>query len=184
MDEDDFEEAKEYALSDKDIQDLLPVDTNIFTYPHLEGVEHIDEVFDPHGRAIMLFLTESDNVGHWIALIRRGSVVEVFDPYGHKPKEWKTKLGGSKEDNERWGQDHPTLGRKIREAGYVMKVNTKQHQPISPNINTCGRHSAMRLLFAKHPLEKYNKLLKKIEKETGLTADELATALTMETLGK
>lgn len=180
----EIEEAKEYPLSDGDIQRLLPVDTNIFTYPQLENITHIDEVFDPHGRAIMLFLTEDDTTGHWIALIRRGSTIEIYDPYGNAPSQWKKKLGGSMEDNRRWRQNRPLLENKVKEAGYKLLWNKEQHQPVSKDINTCGRHSAMRLLFADYSLPEYNRILKKIYKGTGIDADTLATALTQETLGK
>ena len=180
----EIEEAKEYPLSDGDIQRLLPVDTNIFTYPQLEDTTHIDEVFDPHGRAIMLFLTEDDTTGHWIALMRRGDTIEIYDPYGNAPSQWKKKLGGSMEDNRRWRQDRPLLEKKVKEAGYKLAWNKEQHQPVSKDINTCGRHSAMRLLFADYSLPEYNAILQKIYKGTGIDPDTLATALTQETLGK
>jgi len=184
MEKEVVEELKEYPLSDGDIQRLLPVDTNIFTYPHLENVSHIDEVFDPHGRAIMLFLTENDKTGHWIALIRRGNTIEIFDPYGNAPSQWKKKLGGSMEDNRRWRQDRPLLEKKIKEAGYNMIWNKEQHQPVSRDINTCGRWAGMRLLFADYTLPEFNNIIEKIHRETGIDGDTLATALTSGVLGK
>lgn len=184
MNKEEIKEAKVYPLSDSDIQRLLPHDTNIFTYPHLEGVSHIDEVFDPYGRAMMLFLTENETTGHWIALLKRGDTIEIFDPYGYSPKEWRDELGGSAGDFRKWRQDRPLLEKKIREAGYKMKWNNKQRQPLSPVINTCGRWSSMRLLFADYTLEEFNKILDKIKRETGIDGDTLATALTKEILGK
>ena len=179
-----IDESKKYPLSNTDIQSLLDGETNIFTYPMLESIDHIDEIFDPKGRAIMLFLTDGENSGHWISLIKRGNIIEIYDPYGHSPAEWKTKLGGAMTDMRDWKQDRPLLQQKIKEAGYRMKVNKKQVQPVSKNIATCGRHSVMRLLFHQYPLEEYNAIIKKIQTETGISPDDLATGLTAESLGK
>lgn len=179
-----IDERKEYALSNTDIQDTIDGTTNIFTYPHLKDVHHIDELFDPKGRAIMLFLTENENVGHWIALLRRGDTIEIYDPYGYNPSQWKNKLGGAMSDMRDWFQDKPLLESKIKEAGYGMTYNKQQAQEVSPNINTCGRHSVMRLLFSNLTLDEYNKMLKNIKNNTGIDPDTLATALTEEILGK
>ena len=132
----------------------------------------------------MLFLTDGENSGHWISLIKRGSEIEVYDPYGHSPTEWKTKLGGAMTDMKEWGQDRPLLEKKVKDAGYVLRYNKKQVQPVSKDIATCGRHSVMRLLFHQYPLDEYNEILKRIQKETGISPDDLATGLTAESLGK
>jgi hypothetical protein len=179
-----IDEMKKYPLSNTDIQSLLDGETNIFTYPMLDDIDHIDEVFDSKGRAIMLFLTDGENSGHWISVIKRGTDIEVYDPYGHSPAEWKTKLGGAMSDMKRWIQDKPLLEKKVRDAGYRLIYNKKQVQPISKNIATCGRHSVMRLLFHHYPIDEYNAILKKIQNETGISPDDLATGLTGESLGK
>ena len=51
-----------YALSDKDIQEMLG-GTNIFRYPELSEMNSIEDAFDDKGRAMMLYLTENQNVG-------------------------------------------------------------------------------------------------------------------------
>lgn len=179
-----IQDAKMYALTNTDIQRLLPVDTNIFTYEQLDKTAHIDNLFDGYGRAIMLFLTDSAMSGHWIALIRRGNVIEAYDPYGFSPSEWKRKLQPNMEIVKTHNQDKPLLEQKVRGAGYKLVWNKKQQQPKSPNVNTCGRWSVMRLLFADFTLDEFNKMIDSIYKETGISGDTLATALTMESLGK
>ena len=65
----DIDVLKDYSLSDDDFNKILEPDTNIFTYPQLKNVRHIDEIFDRKGRAIMLYLTENTHSCHWISLI-------------------------------------------------------------------------------------------------------------------
>jgi len=180
----ELDRAKEYALSNFDIQELLEPNTKIFRYPELNDARHIDEMLDRHGRAIMLFLTDSENKGHWIALIRRGSNIEIFDPYGNHPHKFGKELGGSMNDMKEWGQDPTLLTDLIKKSGYGVVWNNKQVQPLSKDTNTCGRHSVLRLLFHKYPLKEYQGILKKIQKETGVSPDDLATFLTAEWLGK
>jgi hypothetical protein len=176
---------KDYALSSDDIRELIP-HTNIFTYPHLDSVSHIDEVLDGKGRAIMLWLTEDENTGHWVAIIRRGKTIEVYDAYGKKPDSTSfiNNLGNTPEDLERFNQDQPLLTKLIKDSGYKLQYNSKQVQPNGSGINTCGRHSVMRLMLHHLPLDRYNSLLKRIETETGVRPDDLATAFIADAIGK
>ena len=170
-----FDKIKEYSLSNFDIKKVLP-HINIFTYPHLENVRHIDEVLDKHGRAIMLYLTDDERTGHWTALLKHGDVIEVFDPYGIKPDEQGKFLGGMM--NEGKSKYQTLLTDLIKRSGYGMKYNKTRHQPVSENISTCGRHAILRVLTGHLPLEEYNKRLKTIAKQSGVSVDDIATGLT------
>lgn len=179
----DLKEAKQYSLSNTDIEDLIGK-TNIFTYPELENIRHIDELFRKGKNgvetAIMLYLTDSDNVGHWIGLIKKGNTIEMYDPYGNKPEKLNKEVGG----NMNYKQDPKLLRDKVEESGYNLIHNSNQHQPISPNINTCGRHAVMRVMFGKLSLDEYHKKINKIAKDNGVSIDDIATALTYDFLGK
>jgi len=176
---------KEYALSDADIREFEP-NTNIFTYPYLNEVSHIDEVLDRNGRAIMLFLTENEQTGHWLAIMKRGKTIEVYDSYGKKPDsaEFISNLGAGKDDMERFGQSEKLLTDLIRDSGYKLEWNKNAVQPGSKGVNTCGRHAVMRLMLGHLPLREYNALLGRIKSKTGIGADDLATALTADVIGK
>jgi hypothetical protein len=128
----------------------------------------------------MLFLTDSHNVGHWIGLIKRGNTIEMFDPYGNKPEKLNKEVGGAMNKY----QDPHLLREKVEESGYNLIHNSKQHQPLSQDINTCGRHAVMRVMFAHLPLDKYNAVVSKIAKDSGVSVDDLATALTFDFLGR
>lgn len=171
----DFDEIKKYALSNFDIEKVVP-HINIFTYPHLENVRHIDEVLDKHGRAIMLYLTDDTRTGHFLAILKHGNTIEVFDPYGVKPDEQGKFLGGKM--NEGKSKYQTLLTDLIRESGYGMKYNKTRHQPVSEDISTCGRHAILRVLTSHLPLEEYNKRITKIARDTGVSVDDIATGMT------
>jgi hypothetical protein len=179
---DKIQDLKSYALSNFDIKEVLP--TNILTYPHLKDVKHIDEILDHEGRAILLYLTDNESTGHWISLIKRDGNIEIYDPYGFSPDKMGKSLGVGSGNLKRFGQDRPLLTSLIKNSGYGLKYNKKQVQPISRDIATCGRHALMRLLASHLSLEEYNRRLSKISKESGVSIDDIATALTSELLGK
>jgi hypothetical protein len=172
-----LKQLKEYSLSDSDIKDIIGK-TNIITYPELKGLNHIDEVFK-RGKngietAIILYLTENEKTGHWIGLIKRGNTIEIYDPYGNKSNEIGEMLGGVMS----YKQDPYLLKNMIKNAGYKLIENKKKVQPVSQNINTCGRHTAMRIMFGFLPLKEYNEKMNDIVKKNNISIDDLATALT------
>jgi hypothetical protein len=175
---DAMKQMKYYALSDADIQKVLDPDTNIFTYPYLENVKHIDEVFDDHGRAMMLFLTKSQNAGHWIALIKRGNTIEFFDPYGTPPD--KQQKWMSKRQLEELDQDKPFLTNLFKASGYKITYNKVPYQKDRDDINTCGRHALTRLLLKDLAPEQYKKLLF----SSKVSPDEFVSLLTADILKK
>lgn len=174
---------KEYPLGNDDLKQLYP-HTKIFTYPELEHMHSIDEAFYTHpngvGTAIMLFLTDADNVGHWIGLIKRGNQIEMYDPYGNKPEMLEENVGG----RMNYKQDDTYLREKVQDSGYSLISNGDQHQPESNDINTCGRHVVMRLLFADLPLKEYQRKIKELAKQNGMSVDTLVTLMTADKLGK
>lgn len=167
-----------YALSDMDIQKLLG-GTSLFRYPELHEMGTIDDAFDETGRAMMLYLTENANTGHWVCMLKKGNTVEYFDSYGgYKPDDERKWL--SKQKQEELGQDEPTLTRMLREAGYKVTYNPYKFQEEVHDMNTCGRHCVVRLLLGHLPLKQYAKLID----SSGVSADEFVTAFTAQLLHK
>ena len=177
MEESKIDELKEYALSDTDIQGVLETPTNIFTYPQLKNIRHIDEIFDPLGRAIMLYLTEAENVGHYISLIKKGDVIEFYDPYGHKADTQQIGLGIPKDQDTRLNGGYPLLSKLAKDAGYTIKSNGSGLQKDAPDVNTCGRHAVLRTLMYDIPMEQYNRWLKS-GAGNGIDTDDLVVGLT------
>lgn len=168
--------ALTYPLSDSDIKAILGSDTSILTYPDLENVETIDQIFDRYGRCVMLFPTMSANEGHWCAMLKKGREIEFFDPYGEAPEDQKDGMSRSKQ--EQLDMDQPYLTDLFRKSGYRIYYNTYPFQKGSPNIATCGRHCVVRLLYAPYDLDQYKKAVDKSKMSPdefvlGVTADKL-----------
>ena len=169
---------KSYPLSDADIRKILGRDIKIITYPDLGKMSSIEEAFDAKGRCIMLYLTENDTTGHWVCMLNKGDRIEFFDPYGDPPEQALESV--PEENREALGEDEPLLTRLFRASGKAIYYNTYPFQKEKRDVNTCGRHSVVRCLYAPYSLEKY----KKVMDSSGMTPDNFVSALTAEKLGK
>jgi hypothetical protein len=173
----DLHQVEGYALGDDDLAKIVP-NTHIFTYPYLKSVKDIDEVFDDQGRALMLYLTEDKQTGHWVALIRKPDHIEFFDPYGERPDHELTWIGKGK--RAELDEDKPLLSRLLREKGLPVIYNKHHFQEDNGDIATCGRHSATRLLFKDLSLPQYADMIKR----SGLSPDEFVSRITFPLIKK
>jgi len=169
---------KSYPLSDTDIRKILGQDIKIITYPDLGDMSSIDEAFDGKGRCIMLYLTENDTTGHWVCMLHKGNTIEFFDPYGEAPE--KALETVPEENREALGEDEPLLTRLLKASGKKVYYNTYPFQKDKADVNTCGRHSVVRCLYAPYTLKKY----KAVMDSSGMTPDNFVSALTAQKLGK
>lgn len=174
----EMQKAISYALSDDDINKILEPDTSIFTYPALEDMRSIDDAFDPYGRAIMLYPTTDANTGHWVCMMRYPKHIEFFDPYGEKPDAQLKWVGANK--RKELNTDEPFLTRLFRESGMPIYYNTYDYQQDHSDINTCGRHCVVRLLYKNKTPKQYYDMIKK----SGLSPDEFVTGITYQALNK
>lgn len=173
-----MEEAKNYALSDDDIRHLLGGDIKITTYPDLDKVSDISEIFDRKGRAILFFPQSSEQQGHWTALIKDGRKIEFFDPYGEKPDAQKNGLSDSKLEQMRMKE--PMLHDLLINSPYNVVFNKVQLQKLENCVNTCGRHAVCRLQHYKMPIGKYREMIYR----TGENPDDFVVNETYKSLGK
>lgn len=174
--EDTVEATKEvinYALSDADINRILaPHPTKIFTYPDLENMNSIDECFDSERRCMMLYPVSAENHGHWVCMIQRPNEIEFFDPYGKAPDSELKWLGSAK--RRELNIETPTLTRLMKESGYKVIYNSYDFQKDKEDVNTCGRHCAVRLMYKKMRLDQYKKMVL----SCGLSPDEFVSGIT------
>lgn len=167
-----------YSLADDDIQKVLG-GVKLFKYPELHSMASIDDAFDAKGHAMMLYLTENEDTGHWVCMMKRGNTIEYFDPYGgYKPDSERRWL--SPEKQEQLGEAQPTLTQMIKQGGYKTISNPYHFQKEGVDINTCGRHCCARLLCAHLSLPEYNKMIK----DSGVPADEFVTLFISQLLHK
>jgi len=172
-----YKALESYALTDKDIREALG--TNVFLYPDLYKVQHLDELFDDKGRFVLLYLTKSQNQGHWVAMLKKGNTLEYFDSYGgHLPDTERQWLSQSK--LRELNQDHPRFMELVANSGYKLSYNPYAYQDQTKHNNTCGRHVVARLYLHKLREKQYRNLIKR----TGLDPDEFAIRVSYALLGK
>lgn len=84
--------------------------------------------------------------GHWLAVAKQGASCLVFDPYGGKKEPWyldhtfipKRVLASLNETV-------PVLATIVSKAGLRPIFNPHRYQRMKDDIDTCGRHSVVRL---------------------------------------
>lgn len=173
-----LKQVKGYALSDDDLRKVLGDSIKIWNYPDLKDVTSTEQLFDDQGRAILLYPNNGRTSGHWTCLINKKDGIHYFDSYGEKPEEPKEDV--PIELQKEWGTEFPDLTRILRASGKPVYSNTHQFQSGKPDIATCGRHCAVRLLYAPYSNEKYASIIKK----SGLSADDFVTGVIFKKLGK
>jgi hypothetical protein len=134
-------------LGDADMNKLLP-GVPITEYQDL-GSKSLTDIVDGQGRGI-LFFTEKETakakVGHWLGIVRRGTTVEMFDPYGGKGDPWqKDHTWISARTARKLGEDRPLLAQLLARSGLTVVANPHRLQAMRSGVNTCGRHVVVRL---------------------------------------
>jgi len=75
------EKVANYALSEDDIRGVVG-NIPIYRYPELDDMKTPEEMFKGHKAAVLLFLTDDQDTGHWLTVLDRPDHYEVFDSYG------------------------------------------------------------------------------------------------------
>ena len=170
----DIERAEDIYLSDEDVIRITDNKCKVLLYSDLEHFHDIDSMLAPHGAAIILYQLEQ-NVGHWVAVIKRGSKhIEVFDPYALKIDE---ELQFSQYNLRRHnGMKVPHLSHLLDNSPYTVVYNDTQLQQFKHHVNTCGRWCALRVRFRTDSLDEFVDLFTKNEHYDG---DFWVSALTI-----
>jgi hypothetical protein len=115
-----------------------------------------DELFKGHDVAVLLFLTESRDNGHWLCVLNHPDHYEVFDSFG-------TAIDGdrawlSKEEKLEFGEAAPLLSNLLKKGSKPVKHNTTKLQ--ADDADTCGRWVAVRAVNKHMPLSEFVKMMK------------------------
>lgn len=153
----------------------------VISYPELLKATSIDDVLDEKGRLMLLYLTENENTGHWVCLLKRRNqpVLEYFDPYGGYGPDGESKWL-TPDELEEFGQDTKHLSKLIRNSPYKLVVNKTTFQKDRTDNNTCGRHCLTRLYMKHLTLPQYTKLVK----ASGVSPDDFVSGFTFNLIGK
>ena len=141
--------GKAAMLTDTDIRNVSGVpDLKILRYPELKNFRTWNDLLSNKGKAAaVLFLTENDTTGHWLAVFDGpAQTAVVFDPLGLGVDAERKMLTPQK--NEELGQSEPELARLLvtaEQAGKRPAVNHTDFQEFKASVNTCGRWTALRI---------------------------------------
>lgn len=162
-----IETLEDKSLSARDILELVDYETNIMKYTDLVHMHSLDDLFydedDNYVGACVLLYETQKNYGHWVCVIdhrpRNGKrFIEFFDPYGGKPDSELKYIPDHFAIIS--GQEIPMLTFLMMESRLPIIYNNTRLQGRLPNVNTCGRHVTLRLIFRHIPLKKYIEALK------------------------
>ena len=73
--------STQYALTEDDIRKLVG-NVPIYRYPDLLKFKTPEEMFKGQKAAVLLFLTDNRNSGHWLVVLNQPGNYEVFDSFG------------------------------------------------------------------------------------------------------
>ena len=166
-------DAEKVSLSSQNILDITDNQTTILEYSDLHQFETLDQAFGGKP-AIALLYQAKENFGHWVAIINYEDSIEFFDPYGlYLDEELDFSLY-----NKSLHQGKPVkhLTQLIQETNKKLIVNRKRLQRFKKDVNTCGRHTALRIKMRKFSLPQYIKLM---SANKCYDADFWATVLTI-----
>jgi hypothetical protein len=171
----------ETLLTDRDIMRIIGGNAKLMTYPDLNGVTSMDQLFGDYDKIILLYVNEvegNDVTGHWCLLTRvkrgRKTLIEFNDPYDqlkHYTPKWK------RESNQDTNMLTNLLYEFSQDPNHEVHYNEMKLQNDDESINTCGRWIALRGRFYKVPLETYQRMWRKI-KSKGIDLDHAIVQLT------
>lgn len=146
-------------LSGLNVESITKGKAKTMLYKDLSKYKNIIDIFGKYNAVIMLFPVASDISGHWIAILhnKQSKSIEHFDPYGFS---WKQELNYS---NNQFVRENllGNLYTKAIQDGYIVSYNPNNYQRLSNGINTCGRHSCIRVRFDYLNEDEYSKMMLK-----------------------
>lgn len=159
MNQAEIDKHKSIPLSDADLLKLVENKARILVYSDLQKYETLDKALGEHGAIFLLYESRPD-YGHWTCMFKMddGETVEFFDPYGIFPDyqlDWIPE-----HFREVSGQMYPQLSALLYNSPYKLTYNEHKFQKKGAKINTCGRWSALRLIFRDLSLKDFAKMFK------------------------
>jgi hypothetical protein len=168
----------EKPMGDDEIKRYLP-SANILKYSDLERYNDILELLPNKIDYFILLYQDSENTGHWCAVLRYNNIIEFFDPYGTKSPDNELTWVSCNVRRE-LGTDIPYLSRMFNKAKQKIIYNTYHYQKYDKDINTCGRHCTFRVMCLLNyglTLKDYYKYMRQLKKQYKMSYDEMIATL-------
>ena len=130
----------------------------------------------PSKCAILLYLWDKNKdgaYGHYISVLNRGNVLEIFDSFANEPDGLREFLKPDKAKYLNQGKLKLLRGMGHNEGRY----NDKKLQ--NKNAECCGRWAILRCLFRDYDEETFANTIKKMAKKYGMTNDYLCVLLSL-----
>jgi hypothetical protein len=174
-----------YALSLSEMKRLNPM-TKVITYDELQNIDDIDEILEPYGECIILYLSGS-NYGHWVCVYtiedkeENKSKLAYFCPYGYKiDSDQYTKNLIDDGILFETGQIFNILSELMINSRYdEITYNDDQFQTVANDVSSCGRWCTLRLWLRHIPDVLFKKFCFYFDDR-----EELVTMLTDNVLAK
>ena len=133
----------EYSLSNVDIERYVGRG-HIIKYSDLSNFDNIDDVFN--GNSFVIVLIESKpSAGHWCCMLRYDNTIELYDSYSGTLDNELSFI--SKQMKIELGENEHILTEFLKKSGHKVVVNKYKFQKESNSVDTCGRHSLLRILM-------------------------------------
>ena len=145
------------TLSNHEILEKLENKANLMTYSDLMQYDNLDDALGQHDALVLLYETK-ENFGHWVAIFKRGNLIEHFDSYGYFPDDELDFIPDYFREIE--GIDYPHLSYLLDKSPYKLSFSEHKLQKHKEDVNTCGRWVIARLLLRHLPLKDFEKLFK------------------------
>lgn len=168
-----IKQAEDIPLSTTDLLNICNNQTKVVLYHELEEVDDILQLFQPYNSFILLYEFATSNIGHFVSVIYYPERNEIhhYDSYALLPD---VELDLTHTQGRKYLSE---LYDKARESGINITINQTRHQLFKENVNTCGRHSALRIIFRHLTAPQYNNF---INGNASLkNPDEICTAFTI-----
>lgn len=159
-------------LTGEEILSVVGDVANLVIYKDLLNYNSILEVFGNKNSIVLLFPVESNNVGHYIALLKNDAkkTITHFDSYGINASQ---EIGYTSNIYVKRRLLN-ILYANIQRQGWTVTFNTFKLQQFGSNISTCGRWCCSRVLFSYLSDKQFAKMFYKQK----YSPDELVTLIT------
>lgn len=169
-----YEKELAKMISDSDFERYLGAG-KVIKYSDLANYSNINELL-PNDKDFRVILIESQyQVGHWVAILKYGNIIEWWNSYGTKP-EYDFKFI-SNTIKHLLGQGGNLLTKLLNTRGKDQQLyyNKKKCQKIVEGVNTCGRWCIARILamLVGYELDDFIKKVEDKSEETGKPPDIL-----------
>jgi len=168
--------SDEISLSDSDLLKICNNNIKIYTYTSLFQFNDIDDLFTEYDYIIILYQMRKMNSGHWVSIYRDeiNNTLVYFNPYGKKV-DFEISLPDSFVKRNYLTE---LINKSLHK--YKLDINTYKFQLLEKDMNTCGRHVAVRYFFRNYSNREYKEILDAtIKRNNYKNADELVTCLTI-----